>query len=119
MGQFGSNNFTMSATAHSRSVTPAATAGVVPSVLLYTAIMANQLDKEFEYYLAHQDEVVEKYNGKYVVIRDEQILGAYDDELTAITETQKSYKLGTFLVQKVSPGTEDYTQTFHSRVVFP
>ena len=81
--------------------------------------MADRLKAEFEFYLAHQDEMVEKYNGKYIVIKDRRVLGSYDDELTAVRETQKSYELGTFLVQKVSPGTEDYTQTFHSRVVFP
>jgi len=81
--------------------------------------MADRLKAEFEFYLAHQDEMVEKYDGKYIVIKDGRVLGSYNDELTAVRETQKSYELGTFLVQKVSPGTEDYTQTFHSRVVFP
>lgn len=80
--------------------------------------MGNQLKKDFAYYLEHQDEMVEKYDGKYIVIRDGQVLGDYDDELTAITETQKSHELGTFLVQRVSTGTSDYSQTFHSRVVF-
>ncbi len=76
------------------------------------------LAAEFQYYLDHQAELVQRYDGKFVVIRDDQILGAYDDELTAVTETQKSEKLGTFLVQKVSSGAGDYTQTFHTRVVF-
>ena len=86
--------------------------------VLYTNIMRNQLEKDFAYYLDHQDEMVEKYDGKYVVIRYGQVLGAYDDELTAISETQKSHELGTFLVQKVSRGSGGYSQTFHSRVVF-
>ena len=81
--------------------------------------MANSsLQKEFQYYLDHQDEMVEQYDGKFVVIKDEAVLAAYDDELGAITETQKSHRLGTFLVQFVSRGTSAYTQTFHSRVVF-
>lgn len=80
--------------------------------------MSSQLEKEFAYYLDHQDEMVEKYDGKYIVIKDSKVLDAYDDELTAITETQKSHELGTFLVQLVSKGTDDYTQTFHSRAVF-
>lgn len=80
--------------------------------------MSSPLKKDFEYYLAHQDEMVEKYNGKYVVIKDGEVLGAYDNELRALSETQKKHELGTFLVQKVSPGTDAYSQTFHSRVVF-
>ena len=80
--------------------------------------MNDALKNEFDYYLVHQDEMVEKYNGKVIVIKDENVLGAYDDELTAVTETQKSHQLGTFLVQRVSEGSGEYSQTFHSRVVF-
>ena len=81
--------------------------------------MSSSLEKEFQFYLDHQDEFVRKYEGKFVVIKERKVLGAYDDELTAVAETQKAHDLGTFLVQKVSRGTADYTQTFHSRVVFP
>jgi len=76
------------------------------------------LRDEFQFYVDHQDELVKAYDGKFVVIKDGQVLGAYDNELTAINETQKSHELGTFLVQRVSRGTADYTQTFHSRVAF-
>ena len=80
--------------------------------------MSNPLKKDFEFYLSHQNEMVEKYDGKYIVIKNGDVLGAYDDELMAVTETKKSHELGTFLVQKVSPGDADYSQTFHSRAVF-
>ena len=76
------------------------------------------LKKEFEYYLAHQDELVKQYNGRFVVIKDQKVIGDYSDQLTAITETQKLHALGTFLVQKVEPGSEAYTQVFHSRASF-
>ena len=80
--------------------------------------MASALQPEFEFYLSNQDELVEEYDGKYIVIKNESVLGAYDDELTAISETQKAHELGTFLVQKVSTGDAEYSQTFHSRAVF-
>ena len=80
--------------------------------------MSNPLREEFQFYLDHQDEMVEKYDGKYIVIKDGKVLGAYDDELTAVIESKKAHELGTFLVQLVSKGTSAYTQTFHSRVVF-
>jgi hypothetical protein len=76
------------------------------------------LTDEFQYYLDHQSELIKQFDGKFVVIKNGHVLGAYDDELTAITETEKLEQLGTFLVQKVSKGTEDYTQTFHTRVAF-
>ncbi len=81
--------------------------------------MSSPLKTEFGYYLAHQDEMVKDYEGRVVVIKDRRVIGAYEDELTAVTETQKTHQLGTFLVQRVSRGDSAYSQTFHSRVVFP
>lgn len=80
--------------------------------------MKNLLEKEFKFYIEHQDEMVEKYDGKIIVIKDGLVLGVYADELTAVTEARKAHELGTFLVQRVSPGNAAYSQTFHSRVVF-
>ncbi|MEO7667095.1 MAG: hypothetical protein ABIU97_08705, partial [Dehalococcoidia bacterium] len=80
--------------------------------------MDSTLQRDFNYYLDNQDEMVEKYDGKVIVIKDCAVLGAYDDEITAVTETQKVHQLGTFLVQRVSRGTGEYSQTFHSRAVF-
>ncbi len=79
--------------------------------------MTSPLQKEFDFYLAHQAEMVEKYDGKYIVIKNESVVGVYDDEITAVTKSQESHELGTFLVQKVSEGDTEYSQTFHSRVV--
>ena len=80
--------------------------------------MNNPLEKEFKFYIEHQDEMVGKYDGKVIVIKEGIVLGAFDNELAAVTETRKSHELGTFLVQKVSPGSTDISQTFHSRVAF-
>lgn len=80
--------------------------------------MSKALELEFQYYLDHQSELVEKYNGKYIVIKDLQVIGEYDSEIAAINETSKAHKIGTFLVQKCEPGNNSYTETYHSRVVF-
>lgn len=81
-------------------------------------VMAKPLEREFEYYLKHQNDLVKQYRGKFVVIKNEKVIGVFDDELEAITETSKNHELGTFLVQRCEPGDENYTQTFHSRVAF-
>ncbi len=80
--------------------------------------MSDTLKEEFDFYLRNQQELLGKYRGKYIVIKGSEILGAYDDEMKAIAETSKNHELGTFLVQKVEPGKESYTQTYHSRVAF-
>jgi hypothetical protein len=83
-----------------------------------SATMESPLQREFEYFLANKDELLQQYNGKFVVIKDQCVIGTYADEVTAVTETQKTHPLGTFLVQKIEPGDAAYNQTFHSRVAF-
>ncbi len=77
---------------------------------------SDDLREEFRYYLEHQDEIVERYDGKVVAIRGECVVEAFNSEVEAVTEMQKRYELGTFLIQRVSEGNEAYTQTFHSRL---
>ena len=67
-----------------------------------TTVFADAL----KYYRVHQDEIVEKYNGQVVAIKDDKILGAYEDLLTACLETEKTHEPGTFLLQRVSPDRE-------------
>jgi hypothetical protein len=79
---------------------------------------STKLIKEFKYYIEHQEELVKKYNGKVIVIKDEQVLGAYNSDIEAINATIINHKKGTFLVQLCAHGAESYTQRFHSRVAF-
>jgi hypothetical protein len=76
------------------------------------------LDKEFQYYLNNQNDLVKKFNDRYLVIVGEKVVGDYDGYSQALSDTLKKYEMGTFLVQKCSPGDKDYTLTFHSRVAF-
>lgn len=78
----------------------------------------NPLTKEFQYYLDHQADLVKKYNGMFIVVKNCQIVGSYKTEAEAIEDSMKTMELGTFLVQKCEPGKKSYTQTYHSRVVF-
>jgi hypothetical protein len=80
--------------------------------------MSTGLEREFEYFLAHQDELVREYRGKFVVIKGEKVIGVCSSELEAVEKTSKQEELGTFLVQRCEPGNESYTQSFHSRVLF-
>jgi hypothetical protein len=74
------------------------------------------LEKEFEYYLAHQAELIKQYNGRFIVIKDCKVIGDYESELEAVTKTAEHHNLGTFLVQKCEPGEDSFTRVFHSRV---
>ena len=77
-----------------------------------------KLQRELEYFKSNQKELVQKYEGKFLVVKDQEVQGVYNTEMEAYTEAKKKFELGTFLIQQCLPGQESYTQTFHSRVVF-
>ena len=62
--------------------------------------------------------LVKKYSGKYIVIKDQQVLGVYETDLEAISKTSENHEIGTFLVHKCESGEQNYTATFYSRVAF-
>lgn len=78
---------------------------------------SKELKDEFDFYLENQSKFVEKYLGKYIVLKNHEVLGAYATNIEAYKETEKMHALGSFLIQFVQEGNESYTQTFHSRVL--
>jgi len=76
------------------------------------------LEREFKYFLDNKSELEKKYTGKILVIKNEQVVGVFDDELKAYLDSIDKYENGTFLIQKCEPGDKGLTQTFHSRVLF-
>jgi len=80
--------------------------------------MPNLLEKEFQYFINHQDELVKKFNNKFIIIIDNNVEGAYDDIADAYIQTTQKFKPGTFLIQHCINGKEAYSQTFNSRAIF-
>jgi len=76
------------------------------------------LEKEFKYYIENQIEFLKKYNGKFLVIKNQEIKGAYDTKENAYDKATSDFELGTFLIQHCLPGTLGHSQTYHSRVLF-
>ena len=73
--------------------------------------------QELDFFMAHQDELVRAHRGKVLVIRGTQVVGVYSTPLEAYLEAQKSYKLGTFMIQACKPGPEAFTVTVSSACV--
>lgn len=70
---------------------------------------------EFEYYRAHQDELVKKYNGKVIALRQHQVVGAFDSYEEAYDNMSQKFELGTFILQLCTPGRDAYTIHAHPR----
>ena len=74
------------------------------------------LDKEYQYYTNNRDTFLKEYNGKYIVIKDENILGVYNTQIEALSATSQNHEVGTFLIQHVTTLDEEQIQRFFSRV---
>lgn len=81
------------------------------------SILEIMLEKEFQYYIDNQEQLVKKYNGKFIVIKGDSVIGAYESHSEAYQEALKKNEIGSFLIQHCLPGEDAYTQTFHSRVI--
>jgi hypothetical protein len=76
----------------------------------------SEVRKQFDFYVANQDDLVKKYRGRYVVIVGEEVAADFGTEMEAYKFASSTYEPGTFMIQLVTPGKENYSQTFHSRV---
>jgi len=76
------------------------------------------LEKEFKYYLSHQNELLKTYDKRFLVIIDETVVGDYDSHEQALFDSMKKYEMGKFLIQECTEGNSAYTATFRSRVRF-
>ena len=73
--------------------------------------------KNFDYYLAHQAEIVEGHLGEWVVLKDKAVVGYFVKEEDAF-EAMTDSKLGTFIVHNCQePGT-DIIHYYGNRVRF-
>jgi hypothetical protein len=57
-----------------------------------------------DYVLAHQDELVQKYNGKEMIVNFSGVVGAYDNPMEAIQVGERAFGEGNFAVIDCHPG---------------
>jgi hypothetical protein len=73
---------------------------------------------EYKFYSKNRNKLLKKYQGKYLVIFNKEVVGSYGNEFIAYKESVKKYKLGTFLIQLCLPEDKIKPQMFQSRVIF-
>ena len=72
------------------------------------------LKRELDYFIKNQEKLVKKYEGKFLVLKDQKIIGIYATVGEAYWGAQKEHPLGTFAIQHCIPGPEAYTRVVHS-----
>ena len=85
-------------------------------VMVETTPKKPKLYKEFEYYVKHQEALVQKYEGRYLVIIGQEVVGDYDTRMKAYWASLEKYPLGAFMIQLCMPGEDNYRKTFHNHV---
>lgn len=71
-------------------------------------------DTDFEWYKTHVSELYSEFGAKCVTIKNKTILGVYDTYADGVLSTQKTWPLGTFIVQKLGPDETAYTEYIYS-----
>lgn len=66
-------------------------------------------EEELEFFKENQTELVEKFDGKFLVIKGNEVLGAYETPIDALNEGIKKAELGSFMIQPCEPGPGAYT----------
>ena len=66
-------------------------------------------EKNFLWSLENYDNIFEKYGRKIVAIKNQKIIGIFEDKNSAIDNTCKTYQLGTFIVQECTGDESGYT----------
>ncbi|MEK7255847.1 MAG: hypothetical protein AAB316_13945 [Bacteroidota bacterium] len=59
--------------------------------------------KEFLWYKAQESKLLKKYNGKFLVIRDQKIAGVYPSRAEAVDFAYGNFKPGTFIIHHCIP----------------
>lgn len=72
------------------------------------------LSKNLDWYIANQEDLAAKHNGKVLLIVDQCLIEAFDDAGKAYAGGQSKYAAGTFTLQPCSPGPESYTLMIHN-----
>lgn len=75
-------------------------------------------ERELKFFIANQERLVREYEGKTLVLRGEEVVGVYDDSLSAFLEASKEYEPGTFMIQPCTEGSDAYTVTINSHAIF-
>lgn len=78
---------------------------------------SSPLLREYRWYRANQEELVNRYLGRYLVIVNETIIGDYSSVGVAYRTTSKVQEPGTFLIQFCKPKSEERPVIIRNHVI--
>ena len=64
--------------------------------------MTAMLDREFQTFQEHKQNLVKNHKGKFVLIKDDEIIGIFENELDAVKQGNEQFKDSHFLVNEIT-----------------
>lgn len=86
-------------------------------LLISPSIFSIMFEKEYEYYIKNQDQLVKEFDNKFIVIMDRQVVGAYKSYTEAYFGALKFGKFGAFFIQYCSQVKAIYNDAFPSQLI--
>ena len=65
-------------------------------------IMTAMLDREFQTFQENKPNLVKNHKGKFVLIKDDKIIGIFENELDAVKQGNEQFKDSHFLVNEIT-----------------
>ncbi len=75
------------------------------------------LEIEYKFFLEHKEKLIKKYLNKFIVIVGKEVVGVYNDKLTALKDSVSKYEQGTFFIEFCTNDDSFYNWTFINWVV--
>ena len=75
-------------------------------------------EKDLDYFIANQTDLVAKYQSKTLVIKDCKVLEVCDTPLAAFVKATETYEPGTFMIQPCMSGSNAYTVCISTQEIF-
>ncbi len=66
-------------------------------------------EKELDYFIKNQKELVKKHEGKVLAIKGEEVVGVYKSPLDAYIHIEENHELGEVMIQPCQAGAQAYT----------
>ena len=83
--------------------------------------MSNYTDidrkKDFDYFVANYQDLFKKYGHKFLAIKNQQILGAYDSVPDTIKDLSPKYEIGTYIIQECTGDDSAYRTTIMRLII--
>jgi hypothetical protein len=77
----------------------------------------DQQDIDFNYFLENMKDFYRSYGQKFVVVKNQDILGVYENFDKALESTLKTEKMGTFLIQECFDSKDKMICHFQGNVI--